>query len=230
MRNIFLLIICLSGSSLYSQNANTDWGNIRRYAQENKTIISLKKEKPRVVFMGNSITEGWKSADGEFFHENSYINRGIGGQTTPQMLVRFRQDVINLMPDVVVILAGINDIAENTGPISLEEISGNIISMAQLAKANGIKVIISSVLPANRFPWRPEINPTEKVIQLNNLLQKYCNDTNTVYLDYYTKLVDKEKGLDAKYGEDGVHPNLTGYRVMEPLVQTAIKDALRKKG
>ncbi len=230
MHHIILLLFCLTHYNCSSQeNSGTDWANINKYAAENQNILSLTKEKTRVVFMGNSITEGWKSADSAFFSTNSYINRGISGQTTPQMLVRFRSDVIALQPDVVVILAGINDIAENTGPISLEDIFGNIISMAQLAKANNIKVIISSVLPANNFPWRPEIQPSDKIIQLNMLLEKYCRESNTIYLDYYTKLVDNKKGLDLRYGEDGVHPNLAGYKVMEPLVEIAVKEALRKK-
>lgn len=187
------------------------------------------KEK-RIVFMGNSITEGWKNTDPGFFEGRLYIDRGISGQTTPQMLIRFRPDVIDLKPAIVIILAGINDIAENTGPMTLEETAGNIFSMAQLAKAANIKVIISSVLPANTFPWRPEIKPAEKVIELNILLKQYCEENRITYLDYYSHMVDDKKGLDPRYGDDGVHPNLAGYKVMEGLVENAIKSALEKNG
>ena len=180
--------------------------------------------------MGNSITEGWKNIDPGYFEGRPYIDRGISGQTTPQMLIRFRPDVIDLKPAIVIILAGINDIAENTGPMTLEETAGNIFSMAQLAKAANIKVIISSVLPANTFPWRPEIKPAEKVIELNILLKQYCEENRITYLDYYSHMVDDKKGLDPRYGDDGVHPNLAGYKVMEGLVENAIKSALEKNG
>jgi lysophospholipase L1-like esterase len=179
--------------------------------------------------MGNSITESWKLIDSNFFIGKPYINRGISGQTTPQMLVRFRPDVIALEPSIVVILAGINDIAENTGPIALNDIYGNIISMVQLAKVNKIKVVVSSVLPANAFPWRPGIKPAEKIIMLNMMLSAYCKTKNIVYVDYYSKMVDDQKGLDKKFSEDGVHPNLAGYKIMEPLVEHAIKKALNQK-
>ncbi|HYH16561.1 MAG TPA: GDSL-type esterase/lipase family protein, partial [Flavisolibacter sp.] len=135
----------------------TDWANLNRYAEQNKKLGLPKGQERRVVFMGNSITEGWSRADSAFFNGKSYINRGISGQTTPQMLLRFRQDVIDLKPAVVVILAGINDIAENTGPTTVEAIFGNIVSMAELAKMNNIRVVLSSVLPAYTFSWRPNI-------------------------------------------------------------------------
>ena len=141
------------------------------------------------------------------------------------MLLRFRQDVISLKPEMVVILAGINDIAENTGPISLENILGNIISMAELAKANNIKVVLSSVLPANKFPWRPDLQPAEKVIELNKMLEKYSRDNNLAYIDYYSKMADSQKGLDAKFTNDGVHPTLSGYKIMAPLAEEAIAKA-----
>ena len=182
----------------------------------------------RVVFMGNSITEGWKIADPDFFSTNPFINRGIGGQTTPQMLVRFRQDVIELNPKVVVILAGINDIAQNTGPMELEETFGNIVSMAQLAKASNIKVIISSLLPANIFPWHPEIYPADEVIRLNMMLKTYCLKSKITYLDYYSSMVDGDKGLKKEYTTDGVHCTVEGYKHMETRVQDAIKLTLSK--
>jgi len=206
-----------------------DWPNIRRYDQANSKVPPPAAGEKRVVFMGNSITDGWIRSDSAFFAGKPYYDRGISGQTTPQMLVRFREDVINLKPAVVVILAGINDIAENTGPEKMENIFGNIESMVQLAQTAHIKVVISSVLPANHFPWRPSITPTEKVILLNKLLKDYCDQNNVVYLDYYSKMVDSEKGLPKNLSGDGVHPTLEGYRVMEPLAEKAIAEALKRK-
>jgi lysophospholipase L1-like esterase len=209
--------------------SEADWANLKRYASENQKLKLPAKGENRIVFMGNSITASWKDIDRSFFINKPYINRGISGQTTSQMLVRFRQDVIDLKPSVVVILAGINDIAENTGPISLENIYGNIISMIELANANRIKVVISSILPANNFPWRPQIKPAEKVVKVNSMLEAYCNKNSIVYLDYYSKMVDKKKGLDKKLTSDGVHPTLEGYKIMEPLVEAAILKALQQK-
>jgi lysophospholipase L1-like esterase len=156
--------------------------------------------------MGNSITEGWVRNDPEFFHSNSYIGRGISGQTTMQMLLRFRPDVLDLKPKAVVILAGTNDIAANKGPVSIENTAGNIFSMVELAQANGIKVVLASVLPANRYSWRPAIYPADKIIALNKLIKAYAEEHNIVYLDYYSPMVDNEKGLKSAYSKDGVHP------------------------
>ena len=208
-------------------NETNDWPNLRRYRSEN---AQLKPEKNRVVFMGNSITDGWINVSPGFFKTNpSYLDRGIGGQTTPQMLIRFRQDVIDLHPKVVIILAGINDIAGNTGPSSLEMIEDNLASMAQLAKANGVKVILSSVLPAFSFPWSPGIDPVQKIIDLNKWIKEYAQKNNFFYLDYYSAMVDERKGLPAKYSKDGVHPNAEGYAVMEPLAIKAIALALKSR-
>ncbi len=206
----------------------TDFANFNWYANENQVLKPMANDENRIVFMGNSITELWKVIDSSFFINKPYINRGIGGQTTSQMLIRFRPDVIALRPSVVVIHAGINDIAENQGPISLENIYGNIISMIQLAKANKINVVISSILPANHFLWRPQIKPAEKIIELNSMLEVYCKENNIVYLDYYSKMHDEEKGLDKKLTADGVHPNLAGYKIMEPLVEVAILKAIHQ--
>ena len=206
---------------------HNDWPNLRKYQDANSKLPPPAPGENRIVFMGNSITEFWKANDSAYF--NSYVNRGISGQTTPQMLVRFREDVINLKPAVVVILAGINDIAQNTGPIKLEDTFGNIVSMAELARAEHIKVVISSVLPANHFPWRPAINPTEKVIALNKMLKDYADANHIVYLDYYSAMVDDQKGLPLGFSADGVHPNLAGYKVMEPLADKAIAEALKRK-
>lgn len=215
MKRLLLSFAFLS-LSVYSQNnMNNDWANLNKYASENQNLTPTAKS---VVFMGDSITEFWKMNDLNFFTENSFIDRGIAGQTTPQMLLRFKQDVINLKPETVVILAGINDIAENTGPITIDQIMENIISMVELAKANEIKVVLCSVLPANNFYWNPKLKPADKVIELNLLLKNYSKANKISYVDYYNAMVDNEKGLQKKYGEDGVHPNLEGYKVMETLL------------
>ena len=198
-----------------------DWPNLNKYAIENQNLSNVSNQD-RIVLMGDSITEFWKTTDNTFFQNTTLINRGISGQTTSQMLLRFRQDAINLKPEIIVILAGINDIAENTGPISLENILGNILSMAELAKTNNIKIVLSSVLPANKFPWRPDLQPAEKVIELNAMIEKYCQENKIPYIDYYSKMVDNQKGLDAKFTNDGVHPTLAGYKIMKPLLEEAL--------
>jgi lysophospholipase L1-like esterase len=179
--------------------------------------------------MGNSITEGWIKSRPEFFEGKPYVNRGMSGQTTPQMLLRFRQDVIDLNPSAVVILAGINDIAGNTGPSSIEMIMDNLISMAELAIANKIKVVFCSVLPAKDFPWRPGLEPAEKVVKLNALLQNYSKEQGLIYVDYFSAMVDGSNGLKEDLGYDGVHPNALGYSIMEPLVEKGIAKALESK-
>ncbi|MDB5088187.1 MAG: axeA1 3 [Mucilaginibacter sp.] len=204
-----------------------DWPGIRRYADQNSKTPPPANGEKRVIYMGDSITDFWINNDSTFFKSNSYINRGISGQTTGQMLLRFREDVISLKPKVVVILAGINDIAQNNGPTKPEDTFGNIVSMAELARANHVKVVISSILPANRLPWRPSIIPTEKVISLNQMLKAYAVKNNIVYLDYYSAMVDNEKGLPANLAKDGVHPTLEGYKMMEPLAQKAIEKAMK---
>lgn len=207
-------------------NETNDWPNLRRYRSENAL---LKPKKNRVIFMGNSITDAWINVSPEFFkaHPN-YVDRGIGGQTTPQMLIRFRQDVIDLHPQVVVILAGINDIAGNTGPSSIEMIENNLASMAQLANANGIKVILCSVLPAYTIPWRQGIEPAQKIIDLNRWIKAFATENNFVYLDYHSAMADERKGLPEKYSKDGVHPTAAGYAVMEPMAVKAIAGALKE--
>ena len=201
-----------------------DWANLKRFQQENSELMLAKAHEHRVVFMGNSIIEGWLSIRPEFFKNKPYVNRGISGQTTPQMLIRFRQDVIHLKPSTVVLLAGINDIAENTGPSTIEMIANNIISMAELAKANHINVIICSVLPANNFPWREGLKPAEKVRKLNAILQSYSYENKLAYVDYYSAMVNDSNGLKKELGEDGIHPNKNGYLIMEPILEKAIKE------
>ncbi len=233
MKNIFsylCLILIFFHYNAYSQNNRTkdDRANLKRYAKADEELAPLNAGENRIVFMGNSITESWAKIDSSFFANNGYIDRGISGQTSSQMLLRFRQDVINLKPTAVVILAGTNDIAENEGPIALIDIFGNIVSMAQLAEENNIKVILSSVLPVYDFPWNPGLQPAEKIIKLNNMIKSYCEENNITYLDYYSKMVDERKGLDNKYSTDGVHPTIAGFKIMEPLVEKAIRKLLNK--
>ncbi len=211
------------------QNINAqDWPDLNRFREQNKNLGLPAKGEQRVVFMGNSITEGWPNKDPEYFENPSYINRGIGGQTTPQMLLRFRADVIDLQPKVVIILAGTNDIAGNTGPMTLEQIRDNIISMAELAKVNGIQVIISSVLPAYDYVWRPGLEPNIKIPKLNAMLKNYAENNGFLYLDYFTAMADDRNGLPKELAEDGVHPTKKGYMIMKKLAEDAIKTALNK--
>jgi len=202
--------------------------NLEKYKEENKILGLPKEGEIRIVFMGNSITESWKSFSPDFFSKNNYINRGTTDQTSTQMLLRFRSDVINLQPKAVVILAGINDIAENFGPIPIPDVARNIFFMSQLANENNIKVILCSVLPAYDFPWRPGLNPKDKVITLNKLIQKHAIENNYEYVDYFSSMVDKRKGLIKEYGLDEVHPNLKGYKVMELIIQKSINKVLNK--
>ncbi len=206
-----------------------DWANLERYKIDNAKLSAPGTDEQRVVFMGNSITEGWVSMNPDFFYKNDYIGRGISGQTTPQMLIRFRPDVIDLQPKVVVILAGTNDIAGNTGPMTLEMIFGNLKSMAELARANGIQVVLSSVLPVYDYPWKPGLQPAQKIVRLNAMIKEYAEENDMVYLDYFTAMADNRDGLKKSLGDDGVHPNKAGYDIMEPLAQKAIARALANR-
>ena len=208
------------------QKMAQDWPYLNKYKIANALLENTFSEKDRIVFMGDSITEFWTTLCPEFFVEKNYINRGISGQTTPQMLVRFRADVINLKPKLIVLLAGANDIAENTGHSSLEMITNNIFSMAELAEAHDIKVILCTVLPALFFPWNTKIHPVEKILNLNKMIQKYATEKEHFYLDYYSAMVDKNKGLTEDYSDDGMHPNKTGYLVMNTIVEEAITKML----
>ena len=204
-----------------------DWPYLNRYQTENDKVSPLKFGEKRIVFMGDSITELWSVVHPSFFSEKSYINRGIGGQTSPQMLVRFRADVIALKPSVVVLLAGANDIAQNTGPSTLEMIANNIFSMVELAKANNIKVILCSVLPVFDFYWRQGLEPAGKIVTLNKMISEYAYTNAIPYVDYYSAMVDEQKGLKSIFSEDGVHPNKAGYEVMITLAHEAIRLALK---
>jgi lysophospholipase L1-like esterase len=201
---------------------NLDWGYLNKYKTENEQILAPLSGEKRIVFFGDSITEGWKTIHQDFFVGKSYINRGINGQTTSQMLLRFRPDVIELKPKIVIILAGGNDIAGNTGPTTLETILGNLISMCELSKVNNIKVILCSILPANDFPWKRGMEPANKIEALNEMILKYAETNNIPYVDYYSDMADERKGLKSVYSEDGVHPNKEGYQVMEPIIETII--------
>jgi len=215
-------------SKYIEDRIHNDWAWLKRFEGDNEKVPAPAVGEKRVIFMGNSITQEWINTDPDFFKSNNYINRGIGGQTTPQMLVRFREDVINLQPKVVVILAGINDIAENTGPSKIENVAGNIFSMAELSKVNDIKVIICSVLPAFSFPWHPGIKPAESILKLNSMLKSYAEKNKLAYVDYYSAVVDENQGMIKELAKDGVHPNLAGYKIMEPLVKAAIDKTLAK--
>ncbi|HLO90773.1 MAG TPA: SGNH/GDSL hydrolase family protein [Lentimicrobium sp.] len=223
--SLFALALLWVNGSAVAQ----DWAQLERYAKANKEMAPKTPGMKRIVFMGNSITEGWSEKDSIFFKKNAYVNRGISGQTTPQMLIRFRPDVIDIDADVVVILAGINDIAHNTGPAKISEIYGNIVSMVELARANKIKVVMCTVLPAHDFYWRPGLQPAEKIVELNLLLKDYAAKNSIPFVDYYSAMVNEKMGLKEEYTEDGVHPTLAGYKVMEPLVEAKIRQAIAAK-
>jgi lysophospholipase L1-like esterase len=206
-----------------------DWPQLGRYRDANAKVPPAAKNENRVVFLGDSITDGWNLA--EYFPEKPYINRGISGQTTPQMLIRFRPDVLALKPKVIVILAGTNDIAGNTGPMTNEMIQDNYASMAELARANGIKVVFASVLPVHDYGKTKvtERRSPEQILQLNQWIKNYCAKYGHVHLDYFGKMVDDKGMLKVELANDGLHPNAEGYKIMAPLAETAIQQALRKR-
>jgi lysophospholipase L1-like esterase len=212
-----------------------DWPNLARYREANAKVAARTEGEQRVVFMGDSITDLWvQPRFGGFFPGKPYIGRGISGQTTPQMLIRFRWDVMALRPKAVVILAGTNDIAGNTGPMTLEEIEGNLVSMAELARANGIRVVLASVMPVSNYGHGRDGNPVdmrikrppEKILELNAWIKKYAAENGQVYLDYFSAMVDDQGLLKKDLSEDGLHPNAAGYAVMAPLAEKAIQLAL----
>jgi len=214
-----------------------DWARLSRYREANAALTAPAEGEARVVFMGDSITDGWQEPRfGGFFPGKPYADRGISGQTTPQMLVRFGPDVIALRPRVVVILAGTNDIAGNTGPMTLEEIEGNLASMSELAQVHGIRVVLSSVMPvldATSADGKKIVQtvrrPPEKIVALNAWIKKYVAEHGDVYLDYFAAMVDEHGYLKSALTEDGLHPNAAGYAVMAPLAEKAIAEALGKK-
>ena len=212
------LIITLTAATAAAQ-APADWANFGRFEKENAALA----EHPKVVLMGNSITEGWIAKRPDFFAENGYASRAISGQTTSQMLVRFRADVVELHPQVAVICGGTNDLAQNNGPIATQHIVENIISMAELAMAAGIRPIICSVLPAGKYPWRTEIESVpEKIRDLNARLHRYASDRGLIWVDYYTAMDAGDGSMRSEYTKDGVHPTPEGYDVMERIVLPAL--------
>ena len=222
-----LLSLCLI-MAMYNTVIAQDWANLNYYRKANTLLENPADNEDRVVFMGNSITEFWKNIHPDFFVGKTYVNRGIGGQTTSQMLLRFRADVINLHPKVVVFLGGTNDIAGNTGDVTLDMIEDNIFSMIELARANDISVVLCSVLPVFEYPWSPGKQPAEKIIELNKALRFYAETHGITFVDFHTPMKDERNGLRLELGEDGVHPNVSGYLIMEPLVEEAIKKELQK--
>ena len=212
-----------------------DWAQLGRYRDQNRTLGQPAAGEPRVVFMGDSITDAWpQERFGDFFTKNkSYVGRGISGQTTPQMLIRFRPDVIDLQPKAVVILAGTNDIAGNTGPMSNEDIQNNMMSMAELAKAHKIKVILSSILPTGNYHVGPsgvpqtETRPMARIRAINDWMKKYAASEGHTYLDYFSAMLDQSGLLRTELSGDDLHPNAQGYAIMAPLADAAIKQALK---
>jgi acyl-CoA thioesterase I len=205
-----------------------DFGGLGRFREANATLAAPKPGEQRVVFMGDSITEDWKLEDS--FPGKLYINRGISGQTSPQMLVRFRQDVIDQKPKAVIILTGTNDIMENTGPMTVEQSGESIASMTDLATANKIQVVLCSVLPSSEFAWSPGMKPALKIEELNAWIKQYAAEKGYVYVDYYSAMKDEHGGLPPALSDDGVHPLLAGYAIMAPLAQAGIEKALKREG
>ena len=225
---VLLAAICFCFSIRESYAQKRDFANLGRYSKENAALPQATKKEKRVIFMGNSITEGWVRTHPDFFKTNGYIGRGISGQTSYQFLVRFREDVINLSPALVVINTGTNDVAENTQIYNEDYTFGNIVSMVELAKANKIKVILTSVLPAAQFKWRMEIKDApQKIKSLNDRIEAYAKANKIPYVNYYQALVVPEnQALNPQYTKDGVHPTGEGYDVMEPMIKKAIEKAL----
>ena len=219
-KHILTVVAILFAAMTYAQPQIGDWAQFGRYHQANSEVTT----PPVAVFMGDSITDFWVVADPGFFSSNNFIGRGISGQTTSHMLVRFRRDVIDHHPEYVVILAGTNDIAKNLGEITLENTLGNIISMCELAKANKIKPIICSVLPCDRFFWRPEVtDQAQKIVELNALLKEYAKSAKITYVDYHSAMKNGNDGLPKEYAEDGCHPTKAGYEVMKNIIHKYIR-------
>jgi lysophospholipase L1-like esterase len=225
LKFLFIIIMIIMTQDLDAQTNAIEWTNLKKYKAANDALTNVEiKGRPRVVFLGNSITEGWASQIPDYFSKNNYVGRGISGQTSAQVLLRFRQDVVSIKPKIVIINIGVNDIAENTGSYSEDYTVGNIASMIDIAKANKIKVIIASVLPAAEFPWRKTItNVADKVISLNKRLQALANSNHVYYLDYHTPLKNNIGGLSPNLAGDGVHPTMECYKLMTVMADEAIK-------
>ena len=234
---LLFFLVAISSNSLFAQEVKSDnkedfsddWANLSKYQKENDLLSLAKKGEKRVVFLGSSIFEFWKQKDPEYFLKNPYIDRGISGQISPQLLIRFRQDVINLKPKAVIILAGSNDLSGNKGHVSNETILNNIKSMAELASQNHIKVILCKYLPVYEYPWNKGLKgAADQIISLNSAILAHAERNNYTILDYFSPLVDERNGQKAEYTTDGVHPSLAGYKVMEVLTDEAIRKAIGK--
>ena len=227
LRVLTFTVIIFQFTMTIGQEPNPmDWPNFKQFEELNTKLPKMKKNKNRVVFMGNSITIGWLQTNPNFFKDKDYVNRGISGQTTPQMLVRFRADVVDINADVVVILAGTNDIAGNTGPVTLKMIANNLKSMTEIAQANGVEVILCSVLPAYDYPWSPGKEPNIKIPILNSMIKDFAKESGAFYLDYFKALNDGNNGIIEEYSNDGVHLTAKGYQVLEPMLEKALDKAL----
>lgn len=228
---VFFAVMIFAGMSVMAQQ---DWANFKRYAESNKEVKTWPQAQRKVVFMGNSITDNWASRHPEFFKENGYVGRGIGGQTTYQMVLRFYEDVIALHPKAVVINGGTNDIAQNNHPYVEDRTFQNIVTMAQMAKLNGIKVILTSITPCERYSWSDVTDVIAKIKSLNARVQAYARKNKFQYVDYFSAMADERgamrPGISDKRSDgtdEGCHPNLVGYGIMEPLVKAAIKKVVK---
>ncbi|MFN2637954.1 MAG: SGNH/GDSL hydrolase family protein [Gemmatimonadaceae bacterium] len=224
-----LVAVCSADIDAQVGAGQNDWANLAKYRDDNTKLGPPKAGENRVVFYGNSITESWGQYFPAMFPGKPYINRGISGQTTPQLLVRFRQDVVALDPKVVVILAGTNDIAGNTGVSTLEMIEDNLRSMTEIAKANEIRVVLSSVLPVYDYPWKPGIEPAQKIVALNSWIKQYASHVGAGFIDYHSAMADGRQGMREGLSRDGVHPTEVGYRIMAPLAEKAIGQSLKRR-
>ncbi|WP_316850458.1 GDSL-type esterase/lipase family protein [Pedobacter agri] len=223
-------LVAQQRESVQKEDFSDDWAALSKYQKENDSLGAPNKGEKRVVFLGSSIFEFWKQKDPQYFNNGSYLDRGISGQISPQLLIRFRQDVLNLKPKAVIILAGSNDLAGNKGHVSNETVMNNIKSMAELARKNRIKVILCKYLPIYEYPWNKNLKGVaDQIISLNNEIVSYAKANRFVILDYWTPLVDERNGQKAAYTTDGVHPNLAGYKVMENVTEEAIDKALHRR-
>lgn len=231
MYKLFFTIILLFSTTILSAQKLNEMPNFKKYEKANmelkETISKGEAQKPKVVFLGNSITQGWAEQCPDFFKDNNFVGRGISGQTSPQLLLRFRKDVVELNPAAVVINIGTNDIAENTGEYNPAFTLDNIKSMAEIAEVNGIKVILSSVLPVEKYGWKPEVKDAPlKIDALNKEIKAYADSKGFAYIDYNTPMRDTKGGMICDYAKDGVHPTLEGYAIMMPLALEKIKEVL----
>ena len=223
-----ILLMTMMAMGCLNMQAQNDFANFQRYYEDNQKVKNLPQEQRKVVFMGNSITQNWWSRHSSFFTDNGYIGRGISGQTSYQMVLRFYEDVVKLHPKAVVINAGTNDIALNNHPYVEERTLQNIITMAEMAKANKIKVILTTVTPCDHYTWRPEVtNVIEKIKSLNARIEAYAKSHKCLFVDYFSAMADERGAMREGISDEGCHPNVAGYEIMEPLVQAAIRKVVK---